>query len=271
MPKMVGVKNNFIGSSPIRLLIVFFLFLALAFSTHTAIAGSNRLSVEEISRKLDELYRADSSRGLVEMTVTTPHYTRSIEIKVWSRGIDDTLMQIISPRKEKGTATLKKGNEMWNYLPKIKKTIRIPPSMMMGSWMGSDFTNDDIVKDSTWEKDYSAVLVENPPPGRIGIVYVPKEDAAVTWSKVVGWMDEDDYMPITMEYFDEKDRRVRIMEFSDIQEMGGRKLPAKIAMTPLSEDKKGHKTEMVYKQLEFNVELPPNFFALGNLRKENLR
>ncbi len=226
------------------------------------------LDAKALSRELDELYRSQSSRGLVSMTVTTPHYTRQLKMKIWSRSLEDTLIRIISPPKEKGTATLKRGNEMWNYLPKIRKTIRVPPSMMMGSWMGSDFTNDDLVKETTWEEDYHVSLVKDPPPGLIGLIYQPKENAPVTWSRIAVSLDQKTHLPVTFEYYDEKERQARVMSFSEVKALGGRTIPARLTLTPLSEEKKGQQTILVYEELEFDLELPPDLFTLTNLRRE---
>ncbi|PLX42388.1 MAG: outer membrane lipoprotein-sorting protein [Deltaproteobacteria bacterium] len=221
----------------------------------------------EVSRKLDELYRSSSSRGEMTMTVTTKHYSRTVAMKMWSRGLDDTLAVITSPAKERGTATLKRDREMWNYLPKIDKTIRIPPSMMMASWMGSDFTNDDLMRETSWEKDYTISLKDDAPEGAVGLVYIPKPDAPVTWSKVVGYMQLGTYLPISIEYYDEKDRKVREMTFDEPTKMGGRTIPSRVILTPLSEDKLGNSTVLVYEKMEFDIPLEENLFSLSALRR----
>ena len=221
----------------------------------------------EISRHLDELYRSTSSRGKMTMTVTTKHYSRTVTMKMWSRGQDDTLAIITSPAKERGIATLKRGSEMWNYLPKIDKTIRIPPSMMMASWMGSDFTNDDLMRETSWEKDYTIALAEDPPQGQIGLIYVPREDAPVTWSRVVGYMEEESFLPVIIEYYDEKERKVRVMTFEETTLMGGRLIPKKMTLTPLSEEKRGNVTVLVYEEMEFDIPLDDNLFTLSSLRR----
>ncbi|HAN32745.1 MAG TPA: hypothetical protein DCQ06_14220 [Myxococcales bacterium] len=127
-------------------------------------AEQSAAEANKLSKMLDEMYRAKSSRNKMSMTVKTPHYTRKLVMTSLSRGMDDTLIRILTPRKERGIATLKRGNEMWNFLPKIRKTIRVPPSMMMGSWMGSDLTNDDLVRATSWERDY-AIRWDRPRPG----------------------------------------------------------------------------------------------------------
>jgi outer membrane lipoprotein-sorting protein len=237
--------------------------LALALLATTAEAQT--VDVAALSKELDELYRSKSSEGTMTMSIKTPDFERELTMKVYSRGMDDTLIRIMSPRKEAGTSTLKRGNEMWNYLPKIKKTIRIPPSMMMGSWMGSDFTNDDLVRESTWEDDYTVTLAKAPPAGQICLEYVPKPDAPVTWSKVVACVDEASHLPDTMDFYDEKDRKARTIAYADVRELGGRTVPTRMTLTPHT--KEGHRTVVTYDEMEFDHELPENLFTITNLRR----
>jgi len=220
--------------------------------------------VDEIVRILDELYRSDSSRALVSMTVTTPHYERTLKMRIWSEGLDYTLVRIDEPRKEKGVSTLKRDTEMWNYLPKIKKLIRIPPSMMMSSWMGSDFTNDDLVRESSWQRDYTVSLGRED-DAEAELIFIPKEDAAVTWSKVVTVFDRHKMLPLHQGFYDEKDQLVRTMVFDQVADLGGKQLPARLTLTPLT--KEGHKTQIIYHELTFGVDLEDNFFSVGRLKR----
>ena len=116
--------------------------------------------VEAIVKKMDQLYRSETSHAEMEMQIATPHWERTLAMTVWTKGMDHTFIRITAPKKEQGVATLRIGNEMWNYLPKTNKVMKIPPSMMMGSWMGSDFTNDDLVKESSMLNDYTYQLVK---------------------------------------------------------------------------------------------------------------
>ena len=129
--------------------------------------GVGRPPVREVLRKVDDLYRGTTSRGKVEMTVETPDWKRSMNMKIWSEGMNKTFVVILSPAKDAGVATLRVNRDMWNFFPGINKTLKVPPSMMMGSWMGSDFTNDDLVKESTFLDDYDArwTVRKNPVPG----------------------------------------------------------------------------------------------------------
>ena len=228
--------------------------------------SATAIDIDRLLEKLDGLYRSESSRGVMSMQVVTPHYTRNLKMEMVTRGKDDTLIRIISPRKEKGISTLKRGNEMWNYLPKIKKVIRIPASMMGGSWMGSDLTNDDLVRGSSYEDDYTTKQAPAR-PGEICLLHMPKENAAVTWSKVFSCFYADNQLPKRMEFYDEKDRKVRMLEYDDVKSLGGRLLPTHMTLTPLSKDKLGNKTMMSFEEMQFDVEVKAATFTEANLRR----
>ncbi len=223
--------------------------------------------VDAIAEKLDTLYRSDSSRGKMTMRIVTPNYERTLEMEVTTRGQDDTLVRILSPRKEKGTSTLKKGREMWNYLPKIKKTIRVPPSMMMSGWMGSDFTNDDMVRESSWREDYDGTLSRDAPPGQKCLEFRAKDDAAVAWDRVVTCVHATEYYPISQDFYDEKGRKARTMRFEEVGDLGGRKVPRKLVLKPLLDDKKGNETVVTYDEMEWDIELSDSLFSLSRLRR----
>lgn len=225
-------------------------------------------TAQDLSQKLDLLYRADSSQGKITMMIRTPNFQRTMEIRVWSRGMADSLARIESPAKEKGTATLKKGNTIWNYLPKIKKTIRVPPSMMMASWMGSDFTNDDLMRETSWEKDYTVAFHQKPKKGQVGLVYRPKSGAPVTYSKVEVFLDAKSELPLRQLFYDEKNRLVRQMTFSEVKKIGGRTIPTRMELKPLSPEKKGNLTVVIYQDMVFNLPLRDNLFSLSGLQKE---
>ncbi|MEM1347701.1 MAG: outer membrane lipoprotein-sorting protein, partial [Myxococcota bacterium] len=191
---------------------------------------------------------------------------RTLEMEMTTLGSEHTLIRILSPRKEKGISTLKRGNEMWNYLPKVKKVVRVPASMMTSSWMGSDITNDDLVRESSYEDDYTVARVEGP-EDEYCFAYVPNEDAPVTWSKVVACFDRTYELPRRQEFFDEKGRKVRVMTFDQIKKVDGRVMPTRISVLPLSKDKKGNKTVMIYKAMKFDVDVDASVFSMANLRR----
>ncbi|MCB1163570.1 MAG: outer membrane lipoprotein-sorting protein [Candidatus Krumholzibacteriia bacterium] len=220
----------------------------------------------ELSRELDQLYRADTSHGRMSMEVVTPNYTRDLDMEFWSRGLDYTLVRILAPLKEKGVSSLKRDTEMWNYLPKIDKTLRVPPSMMMGSWMGSDFTNDDLMRETSWEKDYS-VAYGDAGADTLRLVYTPLPSAPVTWQRVLVSFDAASHLPLSVDYVDEKDRLARRLEYSNVTLLGGRRQPSVMTLTPLSDDKRGHRTTVTYESLELDLPVPESTFSLQRLRE----
>ena len=249
----------------IKLLVVGMCWMAIGLATIPAMAQPT-VNINALLEKLDKLYRSNSSKGVMSMTVVTPHYRRTLKMEIITRGMDDTLIRIVSPRKEKGVSTLKRGNEMWNYLPKIKKVIRIPASMMGGAWMGSDLTNDDLVRGSSYESDYVTRQVKAD-VSEICLEHIPKEDAVITWSKVVSCFYEDNQLPKRMEFYDEKGRKVRLIAYSDIKMLGGRLAPTRMTLTPLSGDKLGNETVVSFDEMEFDVEVKSTTFSEANLRR----
>ena len=225
------------------------------------------VTVDEIIDKVDKLYRSNSSYSEIEMRIITPEWERTLSMKVWSEGMEKTFIYITEPAREKGVSTLKIGNEMWNYLPKVDKTIKIPPSMMSSSWMGSDFTNDDLVRESSMVEDYTYKIInpDNTVDTLIYIEMIPKEETAVVWGKVILTVRETDYIPVEQKYYDEEGNLKRIMNFRNIKKMGGKIFPSIMEMIPM--DKEGHKTIIEYKDAEFDIPLDKDIFSLRNMRK----
>jgi outer membrane lipoprotein-sorting protein len=222
--------------------------------------------VKDIIREIDQLYRSDNSYSELEMEIVTPHWQRTLEMVAWTRGMDKTFIRIISPKKEKEIATLRIKNEMWNYLPKINKVIKIPPSMMMSSWMGSDFTNDDLVKEFTLFEDYTYKLiqVENGGEDLLHIDCIPRQDLPVVWSHIVIAVREKDHMPVWQRYYDEKDKLMRVLNYSGIKRFDDRTIPSVMELIP--QNKEGHKTIIRYLKLQFNLKVEEEVFSLRNLR-----
>ncbi|MGD2245502.1 MAG: outer membrane lipoprotein-sorting protein [Candidatus Aminicenantes bacterium] len=222
---------------------------------------------EQIVKKVDELYRANTSKVLVEMKITTPHWQRTLKMDVWSKGMDKTFIRILEPKKERGIATLRIGNEMWNYLPKTNKVMKIPPSMMMSSWMGSDFTNDDLVKEFTFLKSYhfEMTTIDHSEEGVLYIKCIPKEDLPIVWGHIIIAVKATHYMPLWQKYYDEKGKLMREMMFKEIKTFGARDIPSVLELIPKT--KKDHKTVLRYLEAQFDIPLDEEIFTLRNLRK----
>ncbi len=222
--------------------------------------------VEKMVRKIDKLYKSTSSKALVEMEIVTPHWERTLRMREWTRGMEKVLVKILEPKKERGVGTLKLGTEMWNYLPNTGKVIKIPPSMMMSSWMGSDLTNDDLVKEYTFYEDYTFSLI-HPEDGADSLHYiqcVPKPGRPIVWGKVVVAVQKENYLPVSLNYYDEDATLVRVWKFDKVQTFGSRTIPSRITVIPKTE--KGHKTVLRYIDIEFNADIQQGFFSLRRLR-----
>ena len=226
-------------------------------------AGAAEPTIKELLDATDDVSRGESSVSTIEMQVKTRRYERTMSMQAWSRGEEDSLIRILSPAKDAGTTTLKVGDDMWNYIPKVDRTMKIPPGMMSGSWMGSHFSNDDLVKSNrladefTYEKES---LID----GVYTIVCTARPDAAVVWGKVVVKVRADK-IPVEVAYYDEDGELARRMVFSDVRDFDGRKVPATMLLTPA--DKPEEFTRITTTALDFDVKLDDRTFSLQSLRE----
>lgn len=234
-----------------------------------AVAPAQRIDARDVVDRVDKLLRGSSSRGTVTMQIVTRQWSRSLDMEIWSLGNDYALIRVSSPAKEAGTATLKVKNEVWNYLPRVDRTIRIPPSLMAGAWMGSHFTNDDLVKESRLVEDYDVALDSSFTTGGAAFwdfTLTPKQSAAVVWGRIVMRVRQADLMPAWEHYYDDAGALARTIVFSDYSVMGGRKVPATLTITPAGRPEEH--TSLAYHKLAFDVGLQPGFFALQNLKRQ---
>ncbi|WP_212637756.1 outer membrane lipoprotein-sorting protein [Desulfocicer vacuolatum] len=225
-----------------------------------------KISLETIINRLDTLYRSDTAYAEMEMTIQTPHWKRTLTMKTWSKGLDKTFIVIESPPREKGISTLRKGNEMWNFFPKINKTMKIPPSMMMGSWMGSDFTNDDLVKESTRMANYYAKLIQGENRDNYYIEFVPHKETVSLWGKIVSEIDKKSLLPVSEIFYDEKNQKIRELYFKKVTTFGNKTIPAVMELIPTT--KKNHKTIIHYTSAKFDEPIDKKTFTLRNLKKK---
>jgi outer membrane lipoprotein-sorting protein len=232
------------------------------------VRAADAVDADALMRRVDELWRGKSSHAQMTMTVKTDRYERSMTMEAWSEGTQKSLVKILAPKKDRGIATLKVERNIWNYLPKINRVTKIPPSMMMGSWMGSHFTNDDLVKESSFADDYTSTITFR---GRRGgravyeVTSIPRPQAVVVWGKVVMEIEQDTLLPLRAAYYDEDGKVARTLAFEDAKTFDGRRLPARLVLTPA--DKPGESTTIVYEGIRFDVRLAPDLFTLRGLRE----
>ncbi len=227
------------------------------------------LSPKEIIRKADEKFNGEkSSISIMTMTIVRPAWERTIEFKNWNSGRENSLTLITAPARDKGQSFLKRENEMWNWNPTISRLIKLPPSMMSQGWMGSDYTNDDILKESSVVNDYDHEIAgEEMLAGRLcyKINMVAKEEAAVIWGHQVRWIDKKDFLFLKSELYDEDGYLVRTELGMDIKTMDGRLIPSRLELIPAEEE--DHKTIINIKEIEFNTPIKDSFFSQQNMKR----
>ncbi len=241
-----------------KFLIFLFLISGLSFAQ----------TADEIIKKADEKFRGKTSYAEMTIDIIRPKWTKQMKLKGWSKGDDYSVSIITAPAKEKGTVFLMRDKEVWNYIPNIDRSIKFPPSMMLQNWMGTDLTNDDLVKQSSIIEDYTHKITgeetkEGYPCWKIELT--PKENAPVVWGKVVIWVDKTEYMMMQTDYYDEDDYLVNKMVGSDVKVFEGKKLPSKLRIIPV--DKDGQETVMTYNVLQFDLKIPDSYFTTNYMKR----
>lgn len=225
-------------------------------------------NAKEILQKAIDLMYGKKTYSVITMTITKPTWSRTVSMKAWSIEPDYSIVYITEPARDKGSVTLKRKTEVWNWIPTVQKTIKIPPSMMLASWMGSDFTNDDLVRQSSVVEDYEHTLLgEEKCEGYdcYKIELIPKPEAGVVWGKILTWISKKEYMQLKEEFYDEDNVLVRTMIGSKPKMFDGHLLPSYSEMIP--HNKPGNKTSFETKELDFDVNITPEFFSIQNMSR----
>ncbi|MDA0791703.1 MAG: outer membrane lipoprotein-sorting protein [Proteobacteria bacterium] len=239
------------------------MFTAFAAATGEAGDGAGADRARQVIDDMEQLYRGDASRADITMIVKTPQYEREMSMSALTQGDDYAIYRIMSPKKDRGISTLKREQQMWNFFPKINKVIKVPPSMMMGSWMGSDFTNDDLVKQTSLVDEYHLDLEETETEYRIKLT--PKQDTVTVWGQIDYIVDKERMLPLEQTFYDDRGTKVRRMLFTEPREFAGKTLPSVLEMVPLN--KAGHSTRVIYDALDFEpADVSEDAFTLRNLK-----
>jgi len=247
--------------------LLFLVSLSLLSALNTLSLGAQ--DAKEIVRKANEKFNGEiSSFGTMSMTIVRPTWERTISFKNWTLGTERALTLITAPARDKGQTFLKRELEMWTWTPSISRLTKLPPSMMSQGWMGSDYTNDDILKESSVVEDYTHEIVgEEEIEGRLcyKIELVAKEDAAVIWGHQIRWIDKKDFLFLKSELYDEDGYLIRTELGSEIKTMDGRLLPTRLEL--ISAEEEGYKTIVVFETLEFNKVIDDGFFSQQNMKR----
>jgi outer membrane lipoprotein-sorting protein len=242
-----------------------FLLVLILFSLAPAFAQN----AKEIVKNADDKWNGEkSSQGTMTMTIVRPTWKRTVQFKIWTLEDDFSMTFITAPAKEKGQAFLKRETEMWNWISNISRMIKLPPSMMADGWMGSDYTNDDILKESSIVVDFDHEIIGSETVDGWDcwkIEMYPKEDAAVVWGKIIKWISKDEYLMMKSEYYDEDEFLVKTELGTEIKTMDGRKIPTKMEIIPA--DKDNQKTIVVIDNMKFNINIQNSFFSQQNMKR----
>lgn len=219
-----------------------------------------------ILERVEYNLRGDASYSEMTMETVRPRYTREISMKSWTLGDDYALIYVTAPARDEGTAFLKRGNEMWNYVPNIDRTVKMPPSMMSQSWMGSDFSNDDLVQGTSTVDDYDHTLLGSETVDGhecYKIELIPHPETPVVYDKVLYWVSKEYYLPVKVENYDDFGDLASTMNFRDFKRMDGRIVATVIEMIP--EGRRGQKTIITTHKTEFDINISEDYFSIRNL------
>ena len=229
-------------------------------------AQAQEVSARDLIQRAMDHYRGQTSYSVMTMTINRPEWQRSMTMRGWTAGDKETLVRVTEPRKDSGNGTLSVDGNMWTYTPKINRVIKIPSSMMSQNWMGSDFSNKDISKNTDIIDQYDHTLVETRDQDGFKVYViesVPHEEAAVVWGREVFHI-RDDWVLLEQQFWDQDDVLVKTLRALEVKEMSGRAVAAVMRMT--QEVDAGEWTELHTLEIQFDVDLPANVFTLSNLR-----
>ena len=240
--------------------------LAQSSAPHPSVSAAPG-EVEALLDATDDANRGGSSHSQITMRVKTDRYERTMKLEAWTEGTERSLIRVLAPKREAGISTLKVGDDAWNYLPKIDRTLKISSSAMGGAWMGSHISNDDLVRGSRLREAYTWVLKSRPNEageGHYELHLKAKPDAPVVWGSIQLKMSAKK-TPMSIKYFNERGVLIRTMTFEALKEINGRWVPMEMRVTPAKA--KGEYTELIYDSLEFDMKIPPRTFSLQALKR----
>jgi len=233
-----------------------------------ALLGQTDFTAKQIIEKAVKNMEGESSTSTMSMSIVRPNWERTLEFKNWMKGDELALTLVTSPAKEKGMSFLKRGNDMWNYLPGIGRMIKLPPSMMSQGWMGSDYTNDDVLNETSLVDDYQQTFIgsETIEDRECHIIeMIPAEESNIVWGKVIAWVSKKDFIFMKHEYYDEDAYLVRTETLGSIKKMDGRLIPTIYEIIPA--DEPNQKTIVRIIKMDFNVDIKDSFFSQQNMKR----
>ncbi len=242
-------------------------FVVAAFSAIVVTAtGVSASVIDDIVKRVEDNLNGKTAYLEFTMVVQTKRSTRTMKMDSWSIGKDKSFIKITYPGKDRGITFLKVDKAMWQYVPRIEKTIKIPASMMLQSWMGSDFTNDDLVRESSISEDYKAILVGEDDEEYFLDLFA-REEAPVVWGRIRMHISKKYFLPTTVSYYDEEGVLVRVLDYLEVKNFGERFYPTRWVMLPQDTDKAGHRTEISIDHAVFDEVIDEAYFSKRALKR----
>lgn len=238
-----------------------FWFILLAMTS--LLLGSE---ADDIIKKVEDNFRGNDLHMKMKMVVTSARGKRTVEIESWSVGKDRSFMKILYPPRDRGITFLKLDKQLWQYVPKIERIVKIPPSMMLQSWMGSDFTNDDMVRESSISDDYDAKIIKRE-GSIVTIALTPKPDAAVVWGQIVSKVDTENDTQVHDVFYDDFGVEVREMFYSEVKTFNGHHVPTVMRMRPLEKGKEKNQTLVVLSDVVYDQGVDADYFTKQALKR----
>lgn len=229
-------------------------------------ASSYAYTASELIKKVEDNFRGRDVYMKMEMKITSARHERTVRIESWSVGKKKSFMKILYPPRDRGITFLKLDNQLWQYVPRIERIVKIPPSMMLQSWMGSDFTNDDMVKESSLTDDYTVRILEKEGP-LVTVELIPRPDAAVVWGKIVSIMDTRTFTQVHDTFYDDSNQKVREMFYSRVRAFGTHQIPTVMRLKPLEKRKKRNETVVTLQKVVYDKGISPGYFTRQALRR----
>jgi outer membrane lipoprotein-sorting protein len=211
-------------------------------------------------------WRGKSSEATITLVVHRPEWERTLTMKSWTEGNDKTLARFTAPAKDAGNATLKQGSKTFVYNPKLNQVVKLPASLLSQSWMGSDFSYNDLVKADDLLTQYTHKTIGTERDGGHTIYTIeamPKPGAPVVWGKLEAKVRDDGIM-MEQTYFDQDMQVVRVMKTERIAPIGGRDYPVVLTMHPRDKPEQWTKVKTI--SATFNTEIPAYIFTRSNLQ-----
>ena len=231
-------------------------------------SAEDKPNVVSLIQRTERVLEGRSSIAVLTMAIKTPAYERAVKMKIWSKGRDYAVVKVLEggPR-ETGMMTLKREKQLWNYLPQAGRVMKLPTGMMGDSWMGSDFTNDDLVKGSSIATDFTSTVdktVEHEGHKAWFVTLLPRPESKMVWGKIEMILDRESCVPLEQRFYDEDGVLARRMTYSDLKKVGWRTFPMKLTVFPAE---KGRQTSMTYETIELDVDVPDDTFSLRRLQQ----